>query len=138
MDHVAIMNKKWKLLPKILSGEKKIESRWYVSRFAPWNRIVKGDVVYFKDAGCLVTLKAKVGKVLQFENCNSEEIISKYGKDIAFVDPKKAFDWVKGKKYCILIFLENVSEVEPFDIDKTGFGNACAWLCVGDIARVKL
>ncbi len=138
MDHIAIMNKSLKLLPKILSGEKKIESRWYVSRFAPWNRIFEGDSVYFKDAGCLVTLKARVSKVLQFENCDFKQVIELYGKDIAFVNPEKAFSWVKGKKYCILIFLEEVSEVEPFDIDKTGFGNACAWLCVGDIEKVKL
>lgn len=39
MDHLAIMNPKRKLIPKILSGEKKIESRWYMMRVAPWDKI---------------------------------------------------------------------------------------------------
>ena len=38
MEHLAIMKKSWKLLPKILKGEKKIEARWYVSRVCPWNK----------------------------------------------------------------------------------------------------
>lgn len=51
MHHVAIMKPSWKLIPKILSGEKTIESRWYQTRRAPWNGIAAGDVVYFKDSG---------------------------------------------------------------------------------------
>jgi len=35
MDHVAIMKKSWKLTEKILSGEEKIESRWYKSKYSP-------------------------------------------------------------------------------------------------------
>lgn len=66
MDHVAIMRKSWGLLPKILSGEKTIESRWYMARYAPWNRIEKGDIVYFKNSGEPVTVKAEVSKVMQF------------------------------------------------------------------------
>jgi len=42
MDHVAIMKRSWGLIPKILSGEKTIESRWYKKRIPPWNRISKG------------------------------------------------------------------------------------------------
>jgi len=39
MDHVAILSKKYELLDKIISGEKTIESRWYVNRIAPWNKM---------------------------------------------------------------------------------------------------
>ena len=37
MQHVAIMKKSWGLTDKILSGQKKIESRWYLSSFCPHN-----------------------------------------------------------------------------------------------------
>jgi len=74
MDHLDIMNKKWNLIPKILSGEKKIESRWYMARFVPWGRIKKGDTVYFKDAGMPVTAKAKVSKVLFYCDYTDSEL----------------------------------------------------------------
>lgn len=138
MHHVAIMNRKWKLIDKILSGRKTIESRWYKSRIAPWNKIKKGDVVFFKDAGEAVTAKADVLDVLQFENLNANKIsglIEEYGGDgkICFSDKDSANEWAKGKKYCILVFLQNPTKIKPFSVSKNGFGNACAWMSVEDI-----
>jgi hypothetical protein len=141
MQHVAILNKKLKVLPKILSGEKTIESRWYVNRIAPWGRIKKGEIVYFKNAGEKVTAKARVAKVLQIDALNTtktRKIYKEYGKKIAFSSNENAFiEWAKKKNYCILVFLENVSAVKPFDIDKTGFGNACAWMVIENITKIK-
>ena len=140
MHHLAIMNKQWKLIPKILSGEKTIESRWYKTRRVPWNAISKGDTVYFKNAGEVVTAKAEVSDVLQFENYSEKDlaaILKKYGKKICFSSPASAFDWCKDKKYCVLVFLKNPKSVAPFEIDKTGFGNACAWIAVKNISEIK-
>lgn len=136
MDHVAIMNKQWKLIPKILSGEKTIESRWYKTRRAPWNAIAQNDTVYFKDSGGPVTAKATVERALFFDltQTTAKDIISRYGKRICLRDATGA--WA-GKRYCILAFLKNPKPVEPFAIDKTGYGNANAWLCVEDISRLK-
>lgn len=138
MDHIAIMKKSLKLLPKILSGEKTIESRWYMAKFAPWNKIKAGEKIYFKDMGEPVTVKAEVSKVLQFELTPkiTKEIIENY-PGIGLTDKIKAIEERKNKKYCILIFLENVTAIEPFYINKAGFGNACAWLCVDDINKIK-
>lgn len=134
------MNPKWKLIPKILSGQKSIESRWYMTRRSPWNIVSAGDEIYFKDAGKLVTAKAHVEKVLQFENYSEKElheILKKYSKRVAFSSPETAFDWCKNKKYCILVFLKNPKPIRSFDIDKTGFGNACAWIAVENISNIK-
>lgn len=43
MYHIAILAKRRKLLDKILSGEKRIESRWYLTRRTPWGRIAPND-----------------------------------------------------------------------------------------------
>ena len=143
-DHIAIMRSDWNLIPKILAGEKKIESRWYKAKTAPWNNIAQGDTVYFKDAGKPVTAKAEVEKVLQFENYSDttlREIINQYGGigGINFVsNPKEVFLWAQERKYCILMFLKNPQRVEPFQIDKNGYGNACAWMCVGDVEKVRI
>jgi hypothetical protein len=64
-------------------------------------------------------------------------ILKKYGKAIGF----KTLEYTKyydKKKYCILTFLENVQEIKPFDIDKTGFGNACAWITIKDVKKIIL
>jgi hypothetical protein len=51
VDHVAILKPNWKLLPKLLNGEKTIETRWYLHKFAPWNQVKANDTIYFKDSG---------------------------------------------------------------------------------------
>ena len=57
MINIAIMKKSWGLLPKILTKEKKIESRWYKARYSPWNRIKPLEIVYFKDSEEPVTVR---------------------------------------------------------------------------------
>ena len=138
MDHIAILDKKRKLLPKIISGEKKIESRWYQTRRTPYNNIKTGDTVYFKDSGEFVTVKATVDKTLFFADLTEHkirEILKKYAKDIA-ISPEYSEKYSK-YKYITLMFLKNVEEIRPFDIDKSGFGNACAWLTLPDIKKIR-
>lgn len=136
MDHVAIMSKSFgDLIAKILSGEKRIESRWSINKIAPWNRVKRSDKVFFKNAGEKVTAVAEVEKVMQFEKLTlekSNEIIKRYGRVLCLDrTPEK-------KNYCILMWLKNPRKVEPFAVDKTGFGSAAAWMCVGGIGKVKI
>ncbi len=140
MHHIAIMNKSWKLIPKIVSGEKEIESRWYQTRRAPWNVINPGDTVYFKNSGEAIAAEARVAKVLQFELksiSDAREIVRTYGRRIAIVNPDPA-TWGKLPKYCILIFLRDAKYIaKPFQINKDGFGNAAAWLVTPNINKIK-
>ncbi len=142
MDHLAIMRKSWKLTPKILSGEKKIESRWYKVKYPPWDDIKSGDTVYFQDSGELVTVKAEVDGVRQFSDLTAarvKEILERYGKDDGIEKEKipEFFNMFKDKKYCILIFLKNPQPIEPFRIDKTGFGMMSAWISTESINKIR-
>jgi hypothetical protein len=142
MDHVAIMKKSWKMILKILSGEKRIESRWGINKCTPWGKVTKGDMVYFKYSGEAVTAKAKVSKILEFENLTPlkvREILNKYGgkNEIAIDDPKAIFAWAKSKHYCTLIYLTNPQSIRPFNIDKSGFGSLTAWISVKNINKVR-
>lgn len=144
MHHLAIMNPKWKLIPKILSWEKKIESRWYMMKIAPRDKIKAWDIVYFKDAGKEVTAKAEVESVMQFDHYSQDQlknILKMYGGlwGIAFHSSlPEVFERAKPKKYCILIFLKNPKKIIPFAIDKTWYGNACAWITLSDIKNISL
>lgn len=142
MHHLAIMKKSWGLLPKILSGEKTIESRWYKNKYSPWNKIEKGDILYFKNSGEPVTIKTEVTKILQFNNLDSEkieQILTQYGKSdlgASHIMPEIR-KYVSGKNYCILIFFNNVKKIKPFDVDKAGFGKMSAWISVNNINQLK-
>ena len=144
MEHIAIMRKSWGLTQKILTGQKKIESRWYKVKYPPWNKIKSGEVVYFKDSGEPVTIKTEVDKVAQFSDLTPEkikEILYKYSQaDGLGIDIDKIpefFEMFKNKKYCILIFLKNPQKIVPFEIDKTGFGAMSAWISVDNVNKIK-
>lgn len=143
MHHIAFMKKSWNLIPKILAGEKTIESRWYVNKINPWNNIAPNDTIYFKNGGEPITAQAHVANVIQIENYSKPQlknIFQQYGGNpgICFPNPQQSFQHLKQKNYCILIFLKNPKALEPFHINKTGFGNACAWICVEDIEKIKI
>ncbi|MFA7201827.1 MAG: ASCH domain-containing protein [Candidatus Paceibacterota bacterium] len=141
MDHVAIMKKSWKLIPKIIAGEKTIESRWYQTRRAPWNCIKKGDRIFFKNTGEVVSVCARVSRVLQFEIKNItevEKIVALYGKKICLrhTDPHL---WRALPQYCILVYLQNPKKIKtPFQINKKGFGSATAWIVAKNIKMIQM
>lgn len=142
MEHLVIMKGSWGLTSKILSGKKKIESRWYKSRYPPWGKIKSGDVVYFKDAGKPVEIKSEVGKVIQFSCLNPEkirDILDEYGglDGMEKSDIPKFFEIFKDKKYCVLIFLKRPQKIKPFNIDKKGFGSMAAWITLDKVGKIK-
>jgi predicted transcriptional regulator len=150
MDHVAILTKKYKFIEKILSGEKTIESRWYVNRIKPWLNIKPNEKIYLKNSGGLIEAVADVEKVLFFSNKENDtinnvqpydykKIFNLYARDICIQDKKNFDEFAKSKNYCILIFLKNPKRLKKaFNINKTGYGNACAWLITNNINDIKI
>ncbi len=141
-DHVAIMKKSWGLTRKILSGEKVIETRWYKNKVQAWNKVKVGDTVYFKDSGEPVTIKAVVSKVEQFDNLDEKKIadlFKRYGEeDLGTKEISEEIKkYVEGKKYSVIVWIKNPQLIEPFDIDKKGYGAMSAWLTVDNIEMIK-
>ena len=144
MHHIAIMKKEWKLTAKILSGEKRVETRWYKQRRAPWNRIKSGDVIWFMEGG-YVRARAIAGKVEHFEVKDEQQrraIMDRLGKHGVGPVPdeiwKQIEEYAKGKKYCIAVWLEKPEKVGPFRISKKGHGAMSAWIVVEDIEKLKI
>ena len=136
MDHLAILKKRW--LEKILSGEKTIESGWYKQRRTPYQKIAKGDIIYFKESGKPVTTKATVQEALFFDALTEEklkDILQTYGKQIGMTFD--AIPSLLNKSYCTLVVLQNVEKIDSFTINKKGFGNMAAWITVEDIDQIK-
>ena len=139
MEHIAILKPQWKLMDKIISGRKTVESRWYMTKRAPWGRIKAGETVYFKE-GRHVSAKAAVSDVLQLEvdNKKIKELLEKYHEKLGIENIDSVFSRRKNKKYCILVFLSDAQKIEPFKISKKGFGNMSAWICVDNIEKIKV
>ena len=145
MHHIAIMKKEWGLTAKILSGEKRVETRWYMTRRSPWNRVRPGDTIWFMEAG-YVRAKTSVGKVEQFKIRNEQErkaVLDRLGKyDVGPVSGriwKQIEKYTKGKKYCIAVWLERPEKVaRPFRISKKGYGAMSAWLVVDNISKLMI
>lgn len=135
MDHLAILKKKW--LERILSGEKTIESRWYKQKRTPYHNIAKGDIIYLKETGKPVTAKATVQEVLFFDALTEEklrDILQIYGKQINMA--LDAIPQLVDKKYCTLVVLQNVEKIQPFAINKQGYGTQAAWITVENIGKI--
>ena len=137
MEHIAILRRG--ILEQILSGKKTIESRWYFSRRLPWNKIRAGETIYFKETGKPVTAKAIAESVFQSELTpeKTRELIDKFSEGIGIRDKEAAFQKLIGKKYCILVFLKKSEKIQPFEIDKKGFGAMSAWISVESIDRIR-
>jgi len=119
-----------------------VYTKQYKNKYSPWGKIKKGDTVYFKNSGEPVTTKAEVSDVLQFSDLTPErvkEILNKYGArdGLGIKEIDSYYQRFKDKNYCLLVFIKNPEKIEPFEVDKKGFGAMSAWIAVEDIDRIK-
>lgn len=142
MEHIAIMRKSWGFIQKIATGQKVVESRWYKRKYAPWQRIEPGERIYFKNAGEPITVQAEVEKVCYFEQLTPEivsMILDTCGKEIGIEAEHIPifYERLKNYPYCMLIYLKNGQYIQPFSINKQGFGIMSSWLCVESVVHLK-
>lgn len=142
MHHIAFMHKSWGLTGKIATGQKTIESRWYNVKYAPWGRISPADTIYFKNSGEPITIQAEVEKVRYFSDLTPRKvqtILEHCANDMGIEEPDipKFFDLFKHKRYAILIYLNHAQLIQPFEINKQGFGTMSSWICIEHISKIK-
>jgi len=141
MHHVAIMNKKF--LRKVLCGEKTIESRWSKHRINPFGAVAVGDDIFFKLTGGKVMARAKICGVRYFERKDQEtaidDFIINHSNALGLESEGIARDFIfnnKKKNYLTLIDLDEICQIESFDICKDGFGIRSGWIVIDDIRRL--
>ena len=137
------MKKSWGLIPRILSGAKTIESRWYMTRRKPWDSLQEGEWIYFKNSGEPVTAKTRVKKVIQYADLSPKKVVwllKKYGRQDGLPPSEipRYYEQFKHKKYCMMIFLGKPLKSKPFEIEKRGFGAMAAWITVEDIKSISI
>lgn len=126
MKHIAILRQPF--FDMVLNGEKTIESRWSMNKIAPYKQVNIGDEILLKITGHPATARARVKGVRYYELTPQivEEIRIRYGKQIG-TDKFKDWQATLQKKYCTLIWLENVQRIEPMEVPRS---NGAGWIVV--------
>lgn len=124
MQHIAIL--KQPFFNMVLNGEKTIESRWSIHKVAPFDKVSIGDEILLKETGKDVTATAKVKdvKYLKLTPQIVEDIRIKYSKEIG-TDKFKDWQATLQKNYCTLIWLSDVTKIEPIKVRRS---NGAGWI----------
>ncbi len=140
MDHVVYVDRTSKELQKLFDGSKSMIIRGAAGRKLPYGRVNVKDVLYFmrNNGEGQVKAKAVVKKVI-----NSEKMDT--GSSVKFVEnnqsklqlDEKQFNKWAGKRYLVLIEISDIENIDPFEIDRSNYGNMDDWLPVENINRVR-
>lgn len=141
MDHIVYLDACARELDKVLDGEKTMIIRGAAGRKMPHGRLVENDRLYFvnNDGKGMIKARGKVKSVFHSEKMDkttSEKLVEKNMEKLRLTD-QQIKRWA-GKRYLVLVELENIEPLDPFSFDKTEFSNMDDWLPVGDIEKVKL
>lgn len=140
MDHVVYLDAAAKELEKLLAGEKTMIIRGAAGRKMPYGRVNPGDTLYFlnNDGEGMIRAQADVKSVYNSEAMTLEASIAlvEGAQEKLRLTDKQLKRW-GGKRYLVLIEVEQAKEVTAFRIDKSQYGNMDDWLPVGNINDVK-
>jgi hypothetical protein len=140
MDHVVYLDVQARELENLLSGQKTMIIRGAAGRKLPHGRVAAGDELYFinNNAEGMVRAKTKVRNAFHSEKLTtdaSHRLVEENQSRLRLTD-RQMKRWA-GKRYVVLIEVQDVQEVPPFAIDKSGYANMDDWLPVGNIASVR-
>ncbi|QVK18474.1 hypothetical protein KHQ81_01795 [Mycoplasmatota bacterium] len=141
MDHIVYLDAKAKELENLLNHKKSMVIRGAAGRKLPYGRVREGDVLYFinNNAEGYIRAKGTVKYVFHSEKMDKETSIKliEDNQDKLLLSDKQYKRWA-GKRYIVLIDVDNICEVEPFKINKTNYSNMDDWLLVEDINTLKI
>jgi len=141
MDHVVYLDAKEKEFDLLVSVKKTMIIRGAAGRKLPHGRVNKDDILYFinNNAEGVILAKAKVKSVFNSDKMSEEEsiqLVNSYQDKLQLT--KQQFDRWAGKRYLVLIEVIGFEKVEPFQIDKSSYGNMDDWLPVEQIDKVRI
>lgn len=141
MQHVVYLEAKVSELESLLSGEKTMLIRSSSDRRVPYDKVKIGETLYFlrNNGEGLIRAKATVTSVHFSEKLTkvkSLELVNENQEKLTLSD-EQIKRW-GGKRYVVLVEVEKVIRLYPFDINKTKFANMDDWIVVKDIEKLKI
>lgn len=139
MDHIVYLDSKARELENLLSGKKTMIIRGASGRKLPHGRVAAGDWLYFvrNNGEGLVRARGLVRRAYHSEKMSPEEsasLVDSNQERLLLNDALRAR--FAGKRYLVLVEVEQVEALDPFGFDRSAFGNMDDWLPLGDIKSV--
>lgn len=116
-NHLVILKRPY--LDAILSGRKRIESRFTKTRRPAFGRVFAGDKLFLKVSSGPVCATAVADKVKNYENLTPEKILEikqQYNSDIGGAD--EHWQSKMDSRFGFLVWLRDVQPIEPVRIQK--------------------
>jgi len=141
MDHVVYLDAKANELELLLSKQKSMLVRGAAGRKMPYGRVSVGDALYLinNNAEGLILARVDVKGVINSEKMSREEsitLVDSHANQLSL--SKKQYERWAGKRYLVLVEVDQLTELDPFPIDKSAYGNMDDWLPVETIESVKV
>jgi hypothetical protein len=139
MDHIVYLDTRSKEIENLVKGNKSMIIRAAEGRKLPYGRVSEGDILYFVNNNGDSKVKARgvVSSVLNSEELTVEESFETIIRNQDRLQlPDKQFEKLAGKRYLVLVGLNEIEEIKPFRIDKTAFAGMEDWIPVGKIETV--
>ena len=115
--HLVILKRPY--LEAILTGRKRIESRFATTKRSHFGRVLPGDKLFLKESSGPVCGMATVASVRNFENLTRvrmAELKQRYNRDIG--GDNEYWQAKAGCRFGFLVWLKEVKRIEPVRIDK--------------------
>lgn len=141
MDNIVYLDSKAKELENLITGKKTMIIRGAMGRKLPHGRVFENDTLYFieNNGNGIVKAKAIVARVFNSDKLTKEESVEIVQKNQDKLQLNKGLEnRFAGKRYLVLISIKDFSEIEPFKIDRSEYGNMDDWLPVENIEKVKI
>ncbi len=139
MDHVVYVDTKAEALEKLLNGSKSMIIRGATGRKLPYGLVKPKDILFFiqNNGEGFVKAKAMVSNVFNSEKMSKEESAALVNENQTKLNlsAKQIKKWA-GKRYLVLVEVENIEKITPQYIDKSNYGNMDDWLPVENIEKV--
>jgi hypothetical protein len=136
MDHVVCLDAGAKELENLINGKKSMIIRGSDERDLPYRSVREGDILYFMS--CIGDGEVKARGIVSYVY-NSERLSMEASFETIIRNqdklqlPDAQFYRMAGKKYLVLIGMEEIEVIEPIRIDRARFTSQDDWLQVGNI-----
>ena len=141
MDHIVYLDKKAGEAEKLLNGSKTQIIRGAAGRKLPYGRVFEGDTLYFinNDGSGKVFACAMVLSVLNSDKLEPQQSAAMINENQPCLQlSNDQIERWRGKRYLVLVTIDNFETFQPFSIDRSAYGNMDDWLPLGDIEKVKI
>ena len=140
MDHVVYVDHKANELDKLIKGGKTMLIRGAAGRKMPYGRVETNDRLYFieNDSSGVIKARGAVVCVLNSDKMTKEAsiaLVDAHQDKLALTFPQ--YQRWAGKRYLVLIEVDEITELAPFKLDRHEYGHMDDWLPVGSIDQVR-